>query len=99
MVVFVVNLGIIGVDVGRLKTRIKQMILHNVFVEINGKVIAHQVKTGIQSNDLIEIIEGLKINDVVVSGSYRAISRDLSNGEAVTSKKKDMDEKQTSGDK
>ena len=70
-----------------------------VFVEINGKVIAHQVKTGIQSNDLIEIIEGLKINDVVVSGSYRAISRDLSNGEAVTSKKKDMDEKQTSGDK
>ncbi|NQZ87518.1 MAG: efflux RND transporter periplasmic adaptor subunit [Colwellia sp.] len=70
-----------------------------VFVEINGKVIAHQVKTGIQSNDLIEIIEGLKINDVVVSGSYRAISRDLSNGEAVTSKKKDMDEKQTSGEK
>ncbi len=70
-----------------------------VFVEINGKVIAHQVKTGIQSNDLIEIIEGLEINDVVVSGSYRAISRDLSNGEAVTSKKNDMDEKQTSGDK
>jgi len=70
-----------------------------VFVEINGKVIAQQVKTGIQSNDLIEIIDGLKINDVVVSGSYRAISRDLSNGEAVTSKKKNMDEKQTSGDK
>jgi HlyD family secretion protein len=69
-----------------------------VFVETNGEVIAHQVKTGIQSNDLIEITDGLKLNDVVVSGSYRAISRDLSNGEAVTNKKK-TDEEQTSGDK
>jgi HlyD family secretion protein len=69
-----------------------------VFVETNGKVVAHQVKTGIQSNDLIEITDGLKLNDVVVSGSYRAISRDLSNGEAVKDKKK-MNEEQTSGDK
>lgn len=56
------------------------------------------MKTGIQSNDLIEVTDGLKLNDVVVSGSYRAISRDLSNGEAVKDKKK-MDEEQTSGDK
>jgi HlyD family secretion protein len=69
-----------------------------VFVERNGEVIAHQVTTGIQSNDLIEITDGLKLNDVVVSGSYRAISRDLSNGEAVTSKKKEMDKEQASGD-
>jgi len=69
-----------------------------VFVENNGEVIAHQVKTGIQSNDLIEITDGLKLNDVVVSGSYRAISRDLSNGEAVTNKKKETDKEQTSGD-
>ncbi|MCJ8320050.1 MAG: efflux RND transporter periplasmic adaptor subunit [Colwellia sp.] len=70
-----------------------------VFVETNGEVIAHQVTTGIQSNDLIEILDGIKLNDVVVSGSYRAISRDLSNGESVTDKKDDSDKEQTSGDK
>lgn len=70
-----------------------------VFVETNGEVIAHQVTTGIQSNDLIEVIDGIKLNDVVVSGSYRAISRDLSNGELVTQKKEDSDKEQASGDK
>lgn len=70
-----------------------------VFVETNGKVTAHQVETGIQSNDLIEITKGLALNDVVVSGSYRAISRDLSNGEAVKAKEEKSDKEQTSGDK
>jgi len=70
-----------------------------VFVETNGEVIAHQVTTGIQSNDLIEVIDGIKLDDVVVSGSYRSISRDLSNGESVTDKKDDSDKEQASGDK
>ncbi len=59
------------------------------FVEIvfcieEGKAIAKQVKTGIQSDELIEILEGLGEGDEVVTGSYRAISRDLENGAAVT---------------
>lgn len=59
------------------------------FVEIvfrieKGKADAVQVKTGIQSDEYIEILEGLAEGDEVVSGSYRAISRDLDNGEAVT---------------
>ncbi len=57
-----------------------------VFVEKEGKVEAHQVKTGIQSDDLIEILEGVGEGERVVSGSYRAISRDLTNGEIVSSK-------------
>jgi len=60
-----------------------------VFVAKNGKVSAKSVKTGIQSDDLIEITEGLSIGENVVSGSYRAISRDLTNGEAVSIKSKD----------
>lgn len=58
------------------------------FVEIafrvdRGKAVASQVKTGIQSDESIEILEGLHEGDEVVSGSYRAISRDLANGGAV----------------
>jgi HlyD family secretion protein len=54
-----------------------------VFVVEDGKVVARQVTTGIQSDDLIEITEGIAEGDEVVSGSYRAISRDLENGAEV----------------
>ncbi len=59
------------------------------FVEIvfrveKGKAIATQVKTGIQSDEFIEILDGLAEGGEVVSGSYRAISRDLENGGMVT---------------
>jgi HlyD family secretion protein len=55
-----------------------------VFCVEGGKAVAKQVKTGIQSDELIEILDGLKEGDEVVTGSYRAISRDLQNGSAVT---------------
>jgi len=54
-----------------------------VFVIENGHAVAHQVKTGIQSDDRIEILEGLAEGQEVVSGSYRAISKDLANGALV----------------
>ncbi len=59
------------------------------FVEIvfsvqAGKAIAQQVRTGIQSDEYIEIVDGVKEGDEIVSGSYRAISRDLANGAQVT---------------
>jgi HlyD family secretion protein len=58
------------------------------FVEIvfcleQGKAIARQVTTGIQSDEWIEITSGLKEGEEVVSGSYRAISKDLENGATV----------------
>ena len=46
--------------------------------------MAKQVKTGIQSDELIEILEGLREGEEIVTGSYRAISRDLENGGEVT---------------
>ncbi len=54
-----------------------------VFCIENGRAVARQVKTGIQSDELIEILDGLKEGDEVVSGSYRAISKDLENGAEV----------------
>jgi len=57
-----------------------------VFVVNNGAVHAKQVKTGIQSETHIEIVEGLSEQDEIVTGSYRAISRDLRNGSDVVIK-------------
>ena len=52
-------------------------------VEEDGRVIAKQVETGIQSDSMIEIKSGVDENEEVVTGSYRAISSDLGNGEQV----------------
>ena len=74
------------------------------FVEIvfcidNGRAVARQVKTGIQSDELIEILDGLKEGDEIVTGSYRAISKDLENGAQVTinNSKKPSDRAKGSG--
>ncbi|MGI9271098.1 MAG: efflux RND transporter periplasmic adaptor subunit [Woeseiaceae bacterium] len=52
-------------------------------LEEDGSVRARQVETGIQSDDLIEILSGIDADEVVVTGSYRAISTDLQNGAQV----------------
>jgi HlyD family secretion protein len=53
------------------------------FLEKNGTVVARQVKTGIQSDSMIEIQSGIEAGEEVVTGSYRAISTDLQNGAQV----------------
>jgi len=55
-----------------------------VFVVEDGVATARQVKTGIQSDTHIELVEGIAAGEQVVTGSYRAISRDLKDGTAVT---------------
>ena len=52
-------------------------------VDNDGQVKARQVETGIQSDDLIEVISGVEEGEHVVTGSYRAISSDLQNGAQV----------------
>jgi len=71
-----------------------------VFVIEKGKAVAKQVETGIQSDDLIEILKGLDEGAEVVSGSYRAISKDLENGSVVAvnnNKDKKTDETKPTG--
>ncbi|MFZ0452988.1 MAG: efflux RND transporter periplasmic adaptor subunit [Ignavibacteriaceae bacterium] len=50
-----------------------------VFVVKNNKAKAVEVETGISNNNYIEVMSGLSGGEEVVSGSYRAISRELSN--------------------
>ena len=54
-----------------------------VFAVRDGRVEARQVETGIQSDNLIEIVSGIDADEEVVTGSYRAISTDLKNGARV----------------
>ena len=71
-----------------------------VFVVEKGKAVAKQVETGIQSDDLIEVLKGLDEGAEVVSGSYRAISKDLENGSVVAvnnNKDKKSDESKVAG--
>jgi len=63
-----------------------------VFCIEDGKAVAKQVKTGIQSENLIQILTGLKGGEEVVTGSYRAISKDLVNGAPVTISKEPLKE-------
>jgi HlyD family secretion protein len=54
-----------------------------VFLVNNGHVSAQQVKTGIQSETHIEIVDGLIEGNEIVIGNYRAISQDLKNGSKI----------------
>lgn len=54
-----------------------------VFILSEGKAKKVKVKTGIQDNNYIEIKEGIKDGDEVISGPYAAISKQLKEGTAV----------------
>lgn len=66
-----------------------------VFVVKNGVAQARQVKTGIQSDTHIEILEGLTEDDEIVTGSFRAISKDLQNGAEVKAANADKKDNRT----
>ncbi len=51
-----------------------------------------EVKTGIQDNEFIEILEGLKEGEEVVSAPYSAISRDIEAGDPLRKKDKKKEE-------
>jgi HlyD family secretion protein len=65
------------------------------FVEIvwiiqEGIAHARQVKTGIQSETHIEIVEGISEDETIVVGNFRAISKDLQNGSKVKAKQEQL---------
>jgi HlyD family secretion protein len=54
-----------------------------VFVEVDGKAVMKPVKTGIQNNTHIEILEGLNPEDKIITAPYSAVSKQLSDGTTV----------------
>ena len=59
-----------------------------LFVVNDDVVEAKQIKTGIQSETHIEIVEGISLGNVIVTGNYRAVSQILKPGSKVLVKKK-----------
>lgn len=70
-------------DAAKTYTSDRDGFVEIVFCIEDGKAVAKQVTTGIQNDELIEILSGLGEGDEVVTGSYRAISKDLVNGAEV----------------
>jgi HlyD family secretion protein len=54
-----------------------------VFLKNGMKAKMVKVKTGISDNGYIEVTEGLKEGDEVISGSYMAISKELQDGSLI----------------
>jgi HlyD family secretion protein len=54
-----------------------------VFVVDNNKAVMKEVETGLSDDNYIEIKSGLEGGEQVISGSYRAISRELAEGSNV----------------
>lgn len=61
-----------------------------VFIHDNGTAKMVKVKTGIQDNNYIQILSGIKEGDEVISGPYGAVSKTLKNGSQVESVERDM---------
>ena len=60
-----------------------EVVKEYVFVAKDGEAKLQEVKTGIQDNTNIQIVEGLKEGDEVINGPYRAISKNLKDGDKV----------------
>ena len=54
-----------------------------VFVVEDGEAKRKEVKTGISDNTHIQVLSGLEAGERVVTGSYRMLSRELSDGDKV----------------
>lgn len=59
-----------------------------VFIADNGKAKSRNIKTGISDDNYIEIKEGLTGQETVISGNYKAISKDLNDGVAIRTEDK-----------
>jgi HlyD family secretion protein len=60
-----------------------------VFIVKDGKAVKKEVKTGIQDNTYIEILEGVEPGDEIITSPYAAISKKLEDGNSVEIVKKE----------
>jgi HlyD family secretion protein len=57
--------------------------LECVFVKVGDKAKIRIIKTGIQDDTNIEVLLGLKKGDVIITGPYTTVSKDLNSGDIV----------------
>ncbi|MEM7102212.1 MAG: efflux RND transporter periplasmic adaptor subunit [Bacteroidota bacterium] len=76
-------------DEDNLEAEIKEI----VFVYNNDTVTTREVRTGIQDDSYIQVVDGLEKGDKIVSGPYSAVSKKLKDGSKVSMKDKDEKDK------
>lgn len=54
-----------------------------VFINENGKAKAVPVKTGLSDNSYVEVLSGLKGDEEIIKGNYRAVSKELEDKKAI----------------
>ncbi|PXY39452.1 efflux RND transporter periplasmic adaptor subunit [Flavobacterium cheongpyeongense] len=64
-----------------------------VFVKVGDKAKIRIIKTGIQDDTNIEVMSGLKPGDVVITGPYTTVSKELNSGDKVRLKKAEVPKK------
>jgi HlyD family secretion protein len=64
-----------------------------VFVKVGDKAKIRIIKTGIQDDSNIEVLNGLKKGDVVIVGPYTTVSKDLNSGDKVVISNGKVEEK------
>jgi HlyD family secretion protein len=72
-----------GTETRSTPARGSQEVKEYVFVFENQKAILTEVKTGIQDNMYIQILEGIEDGQEVITGPYRAVSTTLKDGDQV----------------
>ena len=70
----------------------ERMRLCEFFVREGDKVKQRRVETGVSDNTYIEVKNGVKVGEEVVSGSYAAISRTLKDGSKILVEKPKKDD-------
>ncbi len=61
----------------------KEIMKEYVFVEDGDVARLREVETGIQDNTYIQILSGLELDEQVITGPYRAVSKTLGNGDEI----------------
>jgi len=64
-----------------------------VFVKVGDKAKIRIIKTGIQDDTNIEILSGLKKGDVVITGPYTTVTKELNSGDKVVLKSDKKEDK------
>lgn len=84
-----------GMEDAELTNNDDEEMLEYVFLYEEGKAVMQEVKTGVQDNMFIEILEGLEVDQEIIVGPYRAVSKKLKDGDAVEKvDKKDLFKKE-----
>lgn len=73
----------LAVDAANKAIQTSEALKEAVFVEANGIAQLRFVKTGIQDDKHIEIVQGLKKGDVIITGPYSTVSKSLKHNDKI----------------